>query len=86
MPTTQTARTLTMRLGRKVHKIESFAHASRLYCAERDRRGVGASRMHAAPITDPDGSTVAYVSYNGRVWQGEPREWTPDTTMLYESR
>lgn len=60
---------------------ESFAEASRLYCAARDESGGGVS-------TFPEGKirhfhrTTARVSYNGKVW---PRwEWQPTMEPLYD--
>jgi len=52
--------------------VSSYAEASKVVSADRSRRGWGASRWYgkgAGRIT-VDGVQVAYVSYNGRVWEG----------------
>lgn len=31
------------------------------------------------------GRSFGYVSWNGRVWSGGPKQWTPDTPLLQEA-
>lgn len=82
--TKQIATTLTIRIGRKSYPIGNYADASRMVCKARDKSGVGSSRFSDPLIYEGD-RAVAYVSYNGRVWAGSPRDWTPDRTPLCEA-
>lgn len=76
--------TMELRLGRKTYPVADYAEASRIVCNERDRRGVGASRFPDALIYEGD-NLIGYVSYNGRVWAGNPRLWRPGHQPLYEA-
>lgn len=62
--------------------VASFEDASRLFCATRDRLGVGASQTPRTLILDGSGKVVAHVSYNGRVWPGE--HWTAGDVPLFD--
>jgi hypothetical protein len=55
--------------------IESADMASAMFQQYRDRNGIGASDMmpHCGSIFADDGTMVANVSYNGRVWNPEGR-------------
>jgi hypothetical protein len=54
---------LVLRVGSVQFKVASVEDASRVYCAERDRWGLGASEF-------PTGKLGALrVSYNGKVWR-----------------
>jgi hypothetical protein len=59
--------------------VTSADVASALLSRYRDRFGIGASDMKEAcgDIRDDDGTLVAKVSYNGRVW-------TPEGVLLQE--
>jgi hypothetical protein len=77
--------TLTLKIGRRAYSVPSYADASRMFCAARDKSGLGASRVPTPLIYDANGQQVAYVSYNGRVWAGSPRDWQPGRTPLCEA-
>jgi hypothetical protein len=77
--------TLALRIGRSrnVRAVASLKEASDLWCAKRDASMVGASRMPEVTVVDTTtGTTVARVSYNGRVWSPEPY---PACTVLYDT-
>jgi hypothetical protein len=59
--------------------IQSADMASAMFQQYRDRNGIGASDMqpHCGSIFAGDGTLVAKVSYNGRVW-------TPQGLLLQE--
>jgi hypothetical protein len=59
--------------------VESADMASAMFQQYRDRNGIGASDMkpHCGNIFADDGTLVAKVSYNGRVW-------TPQGQLLQE--
>lgn len=59
--------------------VTTADQASALFAHYRDRYGIGASDMSAScgTIHTADGTIVAKVSYNGRIW-------TPDGTLLQE--
>lgn len=75
---------LTIRIGRKSYPIPDLRTASDMVCAARDKSGVGNSRFTAPLIYEGD-RQIGYVSYNGRVWEGSPREWKSDTKMLFNN-
>jgi hypothetical protein len=58
--------------GSSVVTVRSYSEASRVVCVDRSRRDWGASRWYGtgAGRILVDGVQVAYVSYNGRVWEG----------------
>lgn len=68
--------------GRKrVVPVKSLAEASAVFCAWRDRNGLGAGNIarEAGNVTQ-GGKQIARVSYNGRVW--EPGEWPTKEIIL----
>ncbi|NBW23479.1 MAG: hypothetical protein EBR82_87615 [Caulobacteraceae bacterium] len=81
--------TLTIKVGRKSHPIADYAEASRMTLAavaalaEREHR-VGPH--FKSPLIYEGGRQVAYVSQNGHVWAGNPREWKPGATPLCEAQ
>lgn len=82
--TTEVKASLTIRVGRKAYPIADYAEASRLFCAARDKAGTG-GRDTPTPLIFEGDRQVAYVSYNGRVWAGDPRDWQPGRKPLYDN-
>lgn len=64
---------LEIKIGSRRYPVASYEAASRLFCAARDRFGEGASKTPTPRILQ-GGRPVAYVSYNGRVWAGSPKD------------
>ncbi len=77
------AKPMFLQIGRKLYEVASFEQASIMFCKARDASGLGASKITSKPIVDERGETIAYVSYNGRVWAGAAKEWKPDASPLY---
>lgn len=76
----------TMAIGKRRYAVSSLAEASAMFCAARDKAGTGASQTPTPMVFDAaTGKLVAHVSYNGRVWAGHPRDWTPRTKPLLEA-
>lgn len=81
---------LTMYLGRhnKTFHAKDLREASAIYCRERDKSGLGASRWPEREVYDdslPTGEDiVARISYNGRVWA--PGEWKPGVEPIMEAQ
>lgn len=75
---------LTIRIGRKAYAVPDLAAASRLVCAARDKSGVGGSRFKT-PLIFAGDKPVGYVSYNGRVWAGDPRGWKAGDKPLFDN-
>ncbi len=71
---------LTIKVGRKHYAVADYAQASAMFCAARDKSGLGASRLPNALIFSGQ-EQVAYVSYNGKVWPGTT--YQPDATPLF---
>jgi hypothetical protein len=72
----------TVTIGRTVKPFTTAEAASKFY---RDHIGErGASLIsHGCYIRDAHGDVIAHVSYNGRVWAGAERDWTPDTDAIW---
>jgi len=77
--------TLTMVIGRRRYPVASLADASAKFCAARDKAGTGASTTPTPMLYDDAGKLVGYVSYNGRVWAGHPRDWKADGKPMMEA-
>lgn len=87
------AKTMFLQIGRRRYQVASLQQASEMWERARDASGLGASQIGGdALIVNDSGATVAYVSYNGRVWAGQPGRpghpgsWTSDATPLYDNR
>lgn len=76
------AYTLTIR-DREI-SAPTIAAASAAYSAARDASGEGASTWPMGQLSGPNGD-VLFVSYNGRVWIGDPasRDWKPGETPVF---
>ena len=57
--------------------VSGIAAASALYCRTRDQSGEGNSTFPTGKIPGH------YISYNGRVWAGKPRDWKPGDVPVY---
>ena len=72
---------MKLRIGRRAIEVADFAEASRVYRAECDAHvaggGRGSSDMPSGIL--PGG----HVSWNGKVWPCQPREWTPAVSPVY---
>ena len=77
---------ILVRLGRKTYRFDSLRQASEFFCAARDRSGLGGSKMPTPDLIDASGKPVGYVSYNGRIWPGSPRDWDADKRPLFDNR
>jgi hypothetical protein len=75
---------LFIKIGRKSYPVASLKEASEMFCAARDKSGLGASRVPDAFVINGAGDHVAHISYNGRVW--EPREWQVGDEPLYDNQ
>lgn len=76
----------TVRVGRNTVPFTTCAEVSAAYRATIEEMGVGASETPPCHILDADGRVVGHVSYNGRVWLGDGRDWTSDTRPIYDPR
>jgi hypothetical protein len=49
----------------------------------------GAKSYHNCPVgivIDLEGQIVGHVSYNGRIWRGEPEDWFEGKQPLYDPK
>lgn len=69
-------------LGRRF-PVQDIVEASRLVEAVRDRSGAGASEMGGEFPIYEDGRMIGYVSYNGKVWRGDPERWR-EAQLMYD--
>jgi hypothetical protein len=76
------ATAFTMVIGRRRYAVASLTEASSKFCAARDKVGAGASQTPTPMLYAADGKLVGYISYNGRVWAGHPRDWKPGAKLL----
>jgi hypothetical protein len=77
------AATMFLQIGATRYQVASFAQASAMFCAARDRHGEGASKTPSPEIVTEAGTVIATVSFNGRVWP--PGAWTPTTAPIYDN-
>lgn len=78
--------TLALRINDSVNVtgVRDYAEASGIWAELRDENNLGASSMPRLTLVDIEScSTVAHISYNGKIWKGEPEAWTPRTELLY---
>ena len=67
----------------RVMRRDTLKEMSELYCAIRDVRYAGSSKFPRARVKDQSGKTVAFISYNGKVWRGSPEKFNDATDCLY---
>lgn len=84
--TTEITTTMFIQIGGKRYQVATFEHASVMFCRARDAYGEGGSRTPTPLIVDEHGAIIGYVSYNGRVWPGRPKDWKPETKPLFDNR
>lgn len=63
--------------------VSSLKEASEVYCAARDKSGLGATRWFEGVVVNDQGTKIARISYNGRVWPYRP--WREGMTPLYDN-
>lgn len=73
---------LTLTFKKKTVAVVDYAEASARYSAARDNSGQGASTWGNGKIYDRNGTQIAYISYNGKVWAGT--QYQPDATPLFD--
>src|SRR5439155_9566271 len=73
----------TVRIGRKSFPFTSCEAVSAAYRATIEKLGLGGSKTPACLIFNFSGGIVGHVSYNGRVWLGDERSWTPGKRPIY---
>jgi hypothetical protein len=72
---------MTLRIGNRLRaKVESFAEASRIHAECRHASGEG-STFPRATLTD--GATKYHVSYNSKVWLGDPNGSISAMTLVF---
>ena len=69
--------------------VDSFADASRVWIEFADSANFGAGFRGSDMTRDcgqiyQNGCAVAYVSYNGRVWQGRAKDWKPGQLPIFD--
>lgn len=75
--TTAIKPSLTIKVGRKSYPITDYAEASRMTLAATHALMMTGARMSESfqsPLIYDGKRQVAYVSQNGRVWSGHPRD------------
>jgi hypothetical protein len=80
-----------LQIGNRRYPITDYKEASDKVLAAGDelmRQGHGpTSGGFSSPlIVDSNGKTIGYVSWNGRVWPGAPRDWTSEREPLYDNQ
>lgn len=81
---TTITKTMFLQIGERRYQVYSYEQASAMFCKARDVFGEGASKTPSPALVDQNGVAFGYVSYNGRVWAGEAKDWSNETaTLLY---
>lgn len=77
---------LVVTIARRSVPVDTFAEASAKVRRYIESRGMGSSGWHrnGNGTIRRDGVTIAHVSYNGRVWEGEASAWTTETREITE--
>ena len=76
---------MTLTIGRRLRtSVATFEEASQIYSKLRDERGEGGSTFPTGRLTS--GKTKYFVSYNGRIWSGDPRGPHNQHTLVYDNR
>jgi hypothetical protein len=65
-------------------EVDSMAEASRRCRDYIEEHALGAGHWTGGRIRNEAGKMLAYVSYNGKVWAGEPGSWQPGDAPLYD--
>jgi hypothetical protein len=86
---TTTTKTMTTKGNRTFNlnghtiSVRTIDEARAMWLALRDAEGLGASDcVRGCGEYSEDGKVVAHVSYNGRMWQGAARDWSPVTPEI----
>lgn len=74
-----------VRINRTRFPFTSYAEASAAYRKTIDTLGLGASEAPNCDILDTFGRPIGYVSYNGRVWIGNRKDWA-SSVCVYDPR
>lgn len=69
--------------ARAILPVDSIEQASRIYSDQREASGEGGSTFPTGLIFDETGSVTHHVSYNGKVWLGQSRDWTAETELAF---
>lgn len=73
---------MTLKIGKRMQaEVATFAEASRIYSQARNESGEGASTFPVGRLTGG-----YYVSYNGRVWKGNPRGAMDLNNLVFDNR
>lgn len=75
-----------VRIGSRLFPFTTPEEVSRAYSATINRLGLGGSQTPSCSLLDASGAVAGYVSYNGRVWQGQPEEWQSAVCVYDPSR
>lgn len=70
----------------KKYPVESYKDASERYRGAINYAGIGASQIPkelVEPKIYKNGEYIGYISYNGRVWKGDPANWKT-SKILYD--
>ena len=69
-------------LGRHI-RVANAEEASKVVSAIRDESGAGASEMGSSFPVRENGVLIGYVSYNGKVWKGDPAD-SENAELVYD--
>lgn len=64
-----------VQIGKSKFPFTTAEEVSRAYTATIARLDLGGSKTPPCRLLDESGAVAGYVSYNGRVWRGQPDEW-----------
>jgi len=63
----------------------SLTEASKMFRDWIDLNDFGASNLKASDgHLFKDGKRIGFISYNGRVWEGDPRKWNSSTKEMFD--
>lgn len=65
-----------------IQSFSTFREARKLCSDYIERNELGGGSWFGGDIISPDGKLIAHVSYNGRIWEGEAKDWTSKTIEI----
>lgn len=64
-----------VRIGKRLFPFTTYSEVSAAYLATCSRLDLGSRKAPACTMLDASMNPVAYVSYNGKIWLGDERDW-----------
>ena len=71
------------RIGRRAFPLTTLAEASAAYVKTCGALDMGSRKAPSCTLLDANMKPVGYISYNGKAWLGDERDWRGDNPCIY---